>query len=89
MRALELAADDDNVRVVLLTGAGNRAFCAGAPVAFDSAQLDLLPITTRALYPHICSLVHVCVRLSGGNLSPETKEGHPAVCPLDLPMCSR
>jgi enoyl-CoA hydratase/carnithine racemase len=35
--AFELAKTDDEVRVVVLTGAGERAFCAGADLSAGSA----------------------------------------------------
>jgi enoyl-CoA hydratase len=33
LRVLDLAEDDDDIRAVILTGAGERAFCSGADIA--------------------------------------------------------
>ena len=36
--ALDMAQDDPNVRVIVLTGTGNRAFCAGGNLDNDSGE---------------------------------------------------
>lgn len=41
--AIKRANDDDNCRVVILTGAGNRAFCAGADLVEMAATAASLP----------------------------------------------
>ncbi|GFE80324.1 enoyl-CoA hydratase [Steroidobacter agaridevorans] len=71
-RAFKAAAEDDRVRVVILTGAGERAFCAGADLkesipalarndidisAWDAAHLKSINIDK----PVICAVNGLCM----------------------------
>src|ERR1700692_2879036 len=70
------AHDDPDVRVIVLTGAGDKAFCAGADLqhtgaafAFDFAKpnvdyADLLQLSQNATKPSIARVGGVC--MAGG-----------------------
>src|SRR5215210_1922443 len=70
------ALDDSDVRVIVLTGAGDKAFCAGADLvntgaafAFDFAKpnvdyADLLRLSQNATKPAIARVAGVC--MAGG-----------------------
>src|SRR5689334_14397887 len=75
------AHDDDDVRVIVLTGAGDKAFCAGADLqssgaafAFDFSRpngdyADLLRLSQNATKPAIARVGGVCMAGGMGLLS--------------------
>ena len=40
LQALDMADNDDNVRVVIFTGSGDRAYCAGADLSAGGFRLS-------------------------------------------------
>ena len=54
VEAVELAGDDDNVKVIVITGAGDKAFCAGASI--DEFKQDSILVSKENLnaYAEIC-----------------------------------
>src|ERR1700675_1433408 len=70
------AHDDNDVRVIVLTGAGDKAFCAGADLQHTGAAFatnfakpnvdyaDLLPLSQNATKPAIARVGGVC--MAGG-----------------------
>src|SRR5260370_12454190 len=70
------AQDDPDVRVIVLTGAGDRAFCAGADLQYNGAAFacdfakqtvdyaDLLRLSQKATKPAIARVGGVC--MAGG-----------------------
>jgi enoyl-CoA hydratase len=53
MAALETVAADDSIRCLVLTGAGERAFCAGADLGEEA---DLTPQTVRQFLDDDCEI---------------------------------
>ena len=75
------AHDDNDVRVIVLTGAGDKAFCAGADLqnsgaafAFDFSRpnvdyADLLRLAQSATKPAIARMAYLPRRIAVGDLS--------------------
>lgn len=56
--ALEAARDDPEVRVIILTGAGDKAFCAGADLGGVAAGADLIQLhADRRLFADVFLLI--------------------------------
>ena len=43
-RAIEIVGVDDGIKVVIITGSGEKAFCAGADIAF---MVNIDPVKVR------------------------------------------
>ena len=73
-QALEMAADDDNVSVIVFTGTGDRAFCAGGNLAPDES--GQVCAATRLLWlVYFLLACHTAVLCDGGNTClPSTRD---------------
>jgi methylglutaconyl-CoA hydratase len=54
------AAEDADIRVVVLTGAGDRAFCAGADLAGGTARFGLDPNRSSHPFADLLRAAHAC-----------------------------
>ena len=86
MCALELAADDPAVNVIVFTGTGNRAFCAGGNLAPDESGQSSASAGFRKAAGGIPSTIHGAVRTlrSGMNSSLLFREVQkPTICAVN------
>ena len=73
-RAIEIVGVDDGIKVVIITGSGEKAFCAGADIAFmvniDPVQAEKYASSAQSVLnkiermgkPVIASYKWVCIR---------------------------
>jgi enoyl-CoA hydratase/carnithine racemase len=81
--ALRWCQGEPAVRVVVLTGAGDRAFCAGADLAsFDGAPTDLERHRSRELFVDLFTLMEVLGKPIVGRIN-----GHALAGGLGLACC--